>query len=111
MGEFGHLLLKVTSEQMKRQDNVLISPFSVHTALSMVVPGARGLTKEEMVRTLHSGRIAPGGLQNVFSQITGRKHRNTTTPGQVFPGKSHNSFNDDNQYIDLSIMRKHKGLS
>ncbi|XP_022650842.1 leukocyte elastase inhibitor-like isoform X2 [Varroa jacobsoni] len=70
---------------MKRQDNVLISPFSVHTALSMVVPGARGLTKEEMVRTLHSGRIAPGGLQNVFSQITGRKQRNTTTAGQVFP--------------------------
>jgi serpin B len=37
----------------KEKGNIIFSPYSVHTALAMTATGAKGNTRDEMVKTLH----------------------------------------------------------
>ena len=57
--------------------NVFISPFSVSSALQMVVNGAAGGTRAEMLQVLRTSGIPADGLNGAFKgldqQLTGRK--------------------------------------
>jgi serine protease inhibitor len=52
MNDFAWNLL-ATEMETKPNENVLLSPYSVHTALSMALNGAEGMTKQEMLKVLH----------------------------------------------------------
>jgi serpin B len=52
--------------------NIFFSPYSVHTALGMTEPGARGATREQMVSVLHlpadeQKRLASGDICRYYS--------------------------------------------
>ncbi len=47
--EFGLDLFEIVAAD----ENVMISPYSIATALSMLYPGARGITAEEIAKVLH----------------------------------------------------------
>lgn len=48
-------------------NNIVFSPFSIATALSMTLAGARGQTAEEITRILHAGELT--GAQGLFSEF------------------------------------------
>jgi len=53
--------------------NIFYSPYSAHTALSMTAPGARGETRDQMVKVLHLPKddqkaLASGDLGRYYSQ-------------------------------------------
>jgi len=50
---FGVELYRI--EAATQKGNVLLSPFSIHTALTMTLGGADGKTRDEMARVLHLG--------------------------------------------------------
>ena len=56
----------------EEKGNIFFSPYSVHTALGMTEPGARGATREQMVSVLHlpadeQKRLASGDLGRYYS--------------------------------------------
>ena len=51
--------------------NLFFSPCSISTALAMTWCGARGVTAQEMARTLHFS-VAPPALSGAFAQLADR---------------------------------------
>ncbi len=48
-------------ESVKQQGNLLLSPYSIQSALSMTLGGAEGVTKAEMAKVLHLSRPDAAG--------------------------------------------------
>lgn len=65
--EFGFDLFEVVAGE----DNMMISPYSIATALSMLYPGARGLTADEIAQVLHLS-VDDATLHAVRSAIDSR---------------------------------------
>ncbi|OQR73412.1 serpin B9-like [Tropilaelaps mercedesae] len=77
IGGFGHSLLREVLGRQKHKENVLLSPLSVHSALSMIVFAALDKTKSELVRTIRTGNNVEE-LANAYSTFTSRQYENTT---------------------------------
>lgn len=58
-------------EVVADDDNVMISPYSIATALSMLYPGARGVTATEIADVLHLS-VSDGTLHQVRNEIDAR---------------------------------------
>lgn len=56
--------------QLKGDDNIFISPFSVDFALNMTINGAAGETKEEMKQTLGIGSLSDNEANAAAKKIT-----------------------------------------
>ncbi|MBA4192615.1 MAG: serpin family protein [Planctomycetaceae bacterium] len=48
-----HFALDLYAQLREEKGNLFFSPYSVHTALSMTAVGARGTTREQMLKVLH----------------------------------------------------------
>jgi serpin B len=59
VNDFGLDLLKVTAASVARNGNVIVSPLSVHAALSMTANGAVGDTAKEMRTVLRTDAMDP----------------------------------------------------
>ena len=75
-GTFGCRVFRELAEQEK--GNLLISPFSLERALSLLEPGARGETAELLTRALGSGAVGPVVRQRLESL-----HRSAPENGEV----------------------------
>uniref|UniRef100_G3MLE6 Serpin domain-containing protein n=1 Tax=Amblyomma maculatum TaxID=34609 RepID=G3MLE6_AMBMU len=53
--------------------NVVVSPFSIATALSMTLAGARGLTADEITAALHTGKLndVHSNFSDVLAKLSG----------------------------------------
>ena len=47
------LYAKLATDEKEKGKNVFFSPYSVHTALAMTATGAKGNTRDQMVKALH----------------------------------------------------------
>nr|ALC78845.1 serpin-2 [Dermanyssus gallinae] len=84
VGHFGHELLKQSSKGHGPYPNLLISPLSVHSTLSMAFEGSRGSTRNEMLEALKLKALEPEAIWRAYSALTSRKHENNTKPGDYF---------------------------
>lgn len=70
---FNQFALDSYAQASRRGENVIFSPFSIFTALSMTLAGARGQTAEEIARVLHQPYPDPGyhaALTSLFGQVS-----------------------------------------
>ncbi|MGA2268713.1 MAG: serpin family protein [Bryobacteraceae bacterium] len=68
-----HFATASYQELARGGDNLILSPFSISTALSMVLEGARGQTAAEMAKVLHQPYPDPGydaALASLVDQLT-----------------------------------------
>lgn len=61
---------KLLTENSGSPKNVVVSPFSIATALSMTLAGARGQTADEITRLLHTGDATK--VHGLFSEFLAR---------------------------------------
>lgn len=70
---FGLRLLEQVLQE-KKNENVLISPYSAHVVLSMTMSGAKGKTREEMAKMLDLSGVSPqqanANAQSMIDSVT-----------------------------------------
>lgn len=86
MGDFGHSLLNQVVADAKASENVLLSPLSVHSALSMIVPGATAQTRNEILQSLRLKVLRSDDIKSAFTALSARKYEHSTKTGS-FQGK------------------------
>ncbi|XP_022670228.1 leukocyte elastase inhibitor-like [Varroa destructor] len=77
IGRFGHSLLKQTALSENTGENVLISPLSVHSALSKVALGVSGSGKQQLQKALHTDAIKDAELVRTYSRFISRQDNDT----------------------------------
>ena len=68
VNDFGLDLLKATTAT-GTTDNVIVSPASVHAALSMTANGATGQTEQQMRTVLHTQSISPSAANQQWASL------------------------------------------
>lgn len=83
---FGHSLSKKLAT-LDPHGNMLVSPFSVATAMSMALVGAKGATKQEMLSAMGLQGFNDESIKRSFLSMLSRKHENTTKPTDPYPSE------------------------
>lgn len=95
INEFGLDLLQATAADP--QANTVISPVSVHAALSMTVNGATGETAAQILHTLHAGNLGPSDLSKQWAalqtDLASRSPVQTLSIANALWGNPHLQFN------------------
>lgn len=75
LNDFSVTLFNQLSKE-NQQENVIVSPFSVDTALSILLLGARSTSADELVKVLHFDQVPESNGRSVhqlFQQVRGWK--------------------------------------
>ena len=78
-------IFKKIIENTDESENVIISPLSISSALSMALNGANGATREEMLEALRMNGLDPEAINNSY------KKSNRRSPEGRQPGADLNS--------------------
>jgi len=67
--DFSFDFLKGVNEQQKKDENIFVSPLSLHMALGMLLNGAGGQTAEEMRKTLRLDNLSAEDANAIYKQL------------------------------------------
>jgi len=74
----GHFGVSLYKEMVKTESNFAFSPFSVHSAMSMLLMGAHGPAKREMIQGLHIQSPVNLGFQSYNQSLDHGTNENAT---------------------------------
>jgi len=92
---------QLTTLAREEEDNVIVSPLSILSALSMACEGAEGATYDQMIQTLHLAPVSPD--QSILYEQLLHKFDNEMTNSEL--GIANAVFSDPNR-IELSTDYK-----
>jgi len=102
---FGIDLLRKTG---KPNANVLISPYSIQSAMAMAYAGADGVTRDEMARVLHYPKDE-GELDRSFAEL--RRMLEREAKESAARSEARKKYGDTNDPVTLSIANRLFGQS
>lgn len=105
--QFGFELLRTFQKAEHSDANIVVSPFSITSALRMVLAGARGETASEIMSTLHL--TADGSANHIEYSALSNSLAESAAEGESilrFPGRLWGSPGPDYQPTFLAVLRQ-----